>query len=113
MLVWRVALLLALAFTFHPIRPADGFPGDGALAFVLASGSPADICSDTGKPGHADHGECLACQLVGSPGTSGPALRPVAAVPPVVLRIVPAGESRVARMVRDPSRGPRAPPMEA
>ncbi len=113
MIALRVALVLAMAFAFHPIRPADDGAGEGALAFVLAAGDPADICADGGDPGHPGHGECLACQLAGSPGASGPPLRPVAADLQVVLRVVPANESRVVRMVRDPGRGLRAPPVDA
>jgi hypothetical protein len=103
-------LVLALLLAFNPVGASDGGPGASALAFVLAAGDRADICSDGEDTGHRGHGDCLACQLVGAPAIPGSDARLVLSEMPVVLRVVPTRESRSIRKVRDPCRGLRAPP---
>jgi len=112
-LMFRIALMLALTFALVGIGFAHRLPheGDaGKLAFLMAGGTLDDVCHDGGDDGIAK-GDCPACHLQAAMIL--PEALPSARAADLVFvaKVVAPRESRAARMVRDPARGLRAPPV--
>lgn len=112
-LMFRIALMLALTFALVGIGFAHRVPHEadaGKVAFLLAGGTLDDVCHDGGDDGKAT-GDCPACHLQAAmmvPDAT-PSVRAADLV--FVAKVVAPRESRAARMVRDPARGLRAPPV--
>jgi len=106
-------LFLLLASTMapgagHRMLSADSLALD---AFVLAGGTLADICDDTG----GDHGDgltgCLACHIVGTADVPAPDPVPRTAGLIVTAAVAAPQESRAVRQALDFAHAMRAPPL--
>lgn len=104
------ALTLALVATGFGHRAPSA--GDQLLAaYALAGGDLADLCGDIDGDGVADRGDCPACHISANAALpeNAPALRRADLIH--VATVVAPRESRALRVVRDPARGKRAPPL--
>lgn len=80
-------------------------------AFVLAGGTLADICDDSGR-GHSDGlTGCLACHIVGTADVPAPSPVPRAAGLIVTAAVTAPQESRAVRQAFDFAHAMRAPPL--
>jgi hypothetical protein len=110
----RLALLVAVTVALVATGYAHRMPsGNDVLfeAYVLAGGDLSDLCGDSGGDGMPDHGDCPACHIVGCalPVRTDLPLHDADLV--FVAKIVAPRESRALRVVLDPARGLRAPPL--
>ena len=80
-------------------------------SYVLAGGDLADLCADTNGDGLPDHADCPACHIVASAELLDADLTLHDADLAFVAKVVAPRESRALRMVLDPARGMRAPPL--
>lgn len=109
-LVLMLALIVALVATGFGHRIPSS--NDSMIeAFVLSGGSLADLCADTDGNGLPDHGDCPACHIVASADLPEADLTLRDADLAFVAKVVAPRESRALRMVLDPARGMRAPPL--
>ena len=111
-----LAVVLLLACSLLATGFAHRVPGVAQAAFqayVLAGGGAADLCiagTGTGGDRHG-HDQCPVCHLTGSavlPDAT-PGIRDADLT--FLAHVVQPCESRALRMVRDPARGLRAPPL--
>jgi hypothetical protein len=110
----RLILVSAIVIAFVATGFLHRIPlaADSSLqAFVLAGGELADLCADTDGDGLPDPGDCPACQIVASADLPKANLTFHAADLAFVASVVAPRESRAVRMVLDPARGMRAPPL--
>ena len=107
-----VMVLLTLAFVAtgfaHRMPSADDL---AQQSYVLAGGDLSGLCGDADGDGLPDHIDCPACHLTGNapPPAAPPALQDAA--PRLLATVTAPRESHALRMVRDPARGLRAPPL--
>ena len=80
-------------------------------AYVLAGGDLADICGDIDGDGLPDHADCPACHIVATADLPASNLTLHDADLAFVAKVVAPRESRAVRVVLDPARGMRAPPL--
>ncbi len=108
--LWGILLVVILAVSTAAIGFAHRTPtmkDQAAAVLTLAGFDIADICGDSGGPGHDD---CPACHLTGGTILPDPGLALSDAGLRLVAELAAPRESRVVRTVRDPARGLRAPP---
>jgi hypothetical protein len=104
------ALAVALVATGFAHRVAS--PDDASLqAFLLAGGDLGDLCADADGDGVPDHGDCPACHIVAAVDLPSTTLGLRDADLVFVAAVVAPRESRAVRVVLDPARGMRAPPL--
>lgn len=110
----RLALLAVLTVALVATGFAHRMPStdDASLtAYVLAGGDLAELCGDLDGDGLPDHSDCPACQITGNADLPPASLTLRAADLAFVAQVVAPRESRAVRMVLDPARGLRAPPL--
>lgn len=110
----RLALMFALTVALVAAGSGHRVPSanDAMIeAFVLSGGSLADLCADTDGNGLPDHGDCPACHIVASADLPEADLTLRDADLAFVAKVVAPRESRALRLVLDPARGLRAPPL--
>ena len=79
-------------------------------AYVLAGGDRAAICGKAAEQRRCDHPACPACHLSGAAALPDTVPPPQPADLRLLADVAAPRESRIARQVRDPGRGLRAPP---
>ena len=109
-----LALLFLLLASAMASGPGHRMPSADSLAldaFILAGGTLADICEDTG----GDHGGgltgCLACHIVGTADVPAPDPAPRMAGLIVTAAVAAPQESRAVRPALDFAHAMRAPPL--
>ena len=110
----HTAILAVLTFALVATGFAHRIPTvqDAFLqSYVLAGGSLADLCADIDGDGLADHGDCPACHIVASADLPDAGLTFHDADLAFVAKVISPRESRAVRVVLDPARGMRAPPL--
>lgn len=108
LLVAALAIALVAVGFSHTAPSSD----DAALqSFVLSGGDLADLCRDANGDGLPDHQGCPACHIVATSDVPNVDLTFKAADLAFVSKVVAPRESRALRMVLDPARGMRAPPL--
>ena len=110
----RLVLLAVLSLSLVATGFAHRMPStdDAALAaYAMSGGDLADLCGDLDGDGLPDHGDCPACQIAGSADLPPNALTLRDADLAFVAKVFAPRESRALRMVLDPARGLRAPPL--
>lgn len=80
-------------------------------SYVLAGGDLADLCADTDGDGLADHDDCPACHIAATADLPDAGLTFHDADIAFVAKVVAPRENRAVRVVLDPARGLRAPPL--
>jgi hypothetical protein len=85
---------------------------DTALqAFMMSGGDLADLCSDADGDGRGDHLDCPACHISATADLPHTEFGLHDADLIFVAHVVAPRESRAVRIVLDPARGLRAPPL--
>jgi hypothetical protein len=114
LLFHRIVLIFALTVALVAAGYGHRMPSanDSMIeAFLLSGGSLADLCADTNGDGLPDHGDCPACHIVASAGLPDAGLTFHEADLAFVAKVVAPRENRAVRVVLDPARGMRAPPL--
>lgn len=110
-LVLLAALTLALLATGFGHRMPNA-EAAALEAYALATGLPVDLCGDfDGDAKGMAQADCPVCHIVAvaTPPAADLALRDADLI--LIATVVAPRENRAARMVRDPARGLRAPPV--
>jgi hypothetical protein len=110
----RFALVVAFAIALIATGFGHRIPSqaDAAVeAYVLAGGDLADLCAGADVDGLPDHGDCPACHIVATAELPEASLTLHDADLVFVAKVVAPRQSRAVRMVLDPARGMRAPPL--
>ena len=107
-----LVVVLAVAFVASGLSHRMPSPDDVALqSFILAGGDVADLCVDADGDGLTAQMDCPACHI--KTAADLPKMEQVVRIADLVFvaKVVAPCESRALRMVLDPARGLRAPPL--